>query len=1268
MEHTKLVSPGELEDFANRRDSEPVIPELISQLVRLSCPDLTLCRIPYDDAIGLPGLDGIVKTEGGFRQFVPKQTSFWEMGRNEGAQGKATADYRKRTEKTPVEERADTTFVFVTPRSKDWDQARQSKWLKKRQNDGWKELRILDGVQLCDWLREFPAVGGWLLQRIGLLKSLTGFRTPTEHWSNLERLSGKDDPPLPAKIFLIGREEACQKLERLFQHADQQLVLATESEHDTEDFVAAFIQSLDQDKRRLYSSRCLFVSEPDAWHTFANLQVPHVLIASPRLDLTESREQLHMTARARGHGVVVPLVGAASRGADEVIPILSPSRTPLETTLVESGFTGERAGELARVGAQSLGALKRFLLGLGQRPPYATWDSARLLAQAALIGGWKGDHAPDREAMEALLGKSYGEWIEAVRGETLRPDTPLFQRNETWRVISRVEAWSALGPRLADADLDRLQQMALRVLGEQDPQFELSKEERQTGYIQPHAPSYSPTIRAALADSLALLGTRPNALSSASHGKAEATAKVVVRKLLQEADWKRWASLNDEMPVLAEAAPDQFLDAVEAALVDPASSLFVQLFRQEGSGFAGRSYLTGLLWALETLAWHPDYLGRVTGLLGDLASIDPGGNWSNRPRNSLVDIFLPWHRQTLADLSQRRAALEALLRDHPDVGWSLLLSLLPSSHGATTGTRKPAWRAIIPRTWKATITMAEYWEQVQQYAQMCIQVAASDLKKLAVLIDRLGSLPEPAHSQVLAHLTSPQVTSLPEADRQPLWEALKDLTSKHRRFAGAQWALPAERVAAIEDVAGRLAPTSFELSQLRLFTDRDWDLYEDGDDFTIQQQKLDATRQSAIRAILEAEGPEGVVRFALKAEAPHKVGETLGAIESPEVDAFLLPSHLQSNDKATTLLVDGFIWRRFWTQQYAWVDRQLELSWPPELKLAFLLKVPSERGVWQRVDQTLGDKQGDYWKQVRVNPWPFEEADLVEAAERLTAHGQPAAALDCLYLLSQKKARIAMSLASSVLLGVVSSADQLKRIEQHHLTELIKWLQENESADSEQLFLIEWAYLPLLNRLNEGHPKVLEQRLASSPAFFCEVIASIFRSDKDNDLDKKTPTEQETRIAQNAYSLLHGWRILPGTTSDGSFDGRKFVAWLDEVKIRTKQSGHFKIAMDQLGQVLAYAPEDPDGLWIHRSIAEALDSRDVPEMRRAFTVGLFNKRGVHGFSKGAEEKQIAASYREKARAVSDVGLHRLADSVRGLAKEYEQDAQSESGREIFDEP
>lgn len=335
--------------------------------------------------------------------------------------------------------------------------------------------------------------------------------------------------------------------------------------------------------------------------------------------------------------------------------------------------------------------------------------------------------------------------------------------------------------------------------------------------------------------------------------------------------------------------------------------------------------------------------------------------------------------------------------------------------------------------------------------------------------------------------------------------------------------------------------------------------------------------------------------------------------------------------------------------------------------LALLLKLPCEPGVWQRASGSLGEGVAAYWHQVQFSPWGLEENDLREAAEKLVLHGQPAAAVDCLYVLAEKKASLPMELASAALMGLLTGEGGRQRFESHHIIEVVKALQQQESVDSAELVRIEWNLLPLLNRISGGEPRALEYRLASSAEFFGEIIGLVFRSDSEDHATKKEPNEQERLIAQNAYRLLHGWRILPGTGKDGSFNGEEFTRWVDEVKARTKSSGHYRIAMSQLGQVLAYAPPDADGLWIHRSVASALDGKDVPDMRSGFVTGLFNERGVHGFTHGAEENKIAGDYDEKAKALSDSGFHRVADALRSLADDYRHDAQRESRRDVFDE-
>ena len=300
--------------------------------------------------------------------------------------------------------------------------------------------------------------------------------------------------------------------------------------------------------------------------------------------------------------------------------------------------------ELAGIGGDRLSALLRNLRGPGTVPPYPTWNNARLIAQAGLAGKWDGKNAADQKALENLLKKEYGEWIETLRSDALRSDSPLIQRDEKWRFVVRGEAWSALGNRITDEDLDRLEDTAVVVLGERDPKFDLPKEERfsasirgkQLPYSSRSCPisseerflasirgkqlKHSRLLREGMAETLALVGSRLEALSECSFGKAKTVATRTVRQLLNNADWDRWASLDSLLPLLAEAAPNEFLDAVESALEDLIQSPFHEVFAQESNGdIGGGNYMSGLLWALETLAWHPDFLSRVAVILSDLA-------------------------------------------------------------------------------------------------------------------------------------------------------------------------------------------------------------------------------------------------------------------------------------------------------------------------------------------------------------------------------------------------------------------------------------------------------------------------------------------------------------------------------------------------------------------------------------------------------------------------------------------------------------------------
>lgn len=892
---------------------------------------------------------------------------------------------------------------------------------------------------------------------------------------------------------------------------------------------------------------------------------------------------------------------------------------------------------------------KEFSSNLNQHP------DATYLALAILIGSWQDNSQCDLEAITQQLGIRYDEWLKKAREILHLPDSPLSLNNGVWKVLHRAELWDILGSRILDQNLDTFRSLAVSVLKEPDPAFELPPEKRYAANIYEKVLKCSHVLRKGIAEGLAILGSQPKACANCSQGKAEATCILVIRELLTDADWVLWGSLNALLPTLAEAAPDEFLDAVEKAMcLTPCP--FDELFSQEGNGITGDNYLTGLLWALEGLAWDEQYLVRVCVTLAELASHDLGGQWANRPSNSLATILLPWLPQTLASVDKRKVAVRTILQEWPDIAWNLIIQLLPGQHQTSFGSHKPSWRKTIPDDWEKGVTHQEYWQQTSFYAELAVAAAGQDTARISVLIDHFDNLPEPAFDQLLQALASQPISELPEEQRLSIWDHLTKFTNKHRRFADAKWALPDEMITRIEHVAEQLAPINpFNLYQ-HLFTDRDFDLYEENGDWEEQQKKLDTRRETAISEIFQQDGVGGVIRFAESVSSPGQVGHALGVIADDVFERALLPHFLDSADNKRKALVSGFIWMRYHLKGWEWCDDLDKSGWTPEQKGQFLAYLPFTKETWDRASEWLQDHESQYWTRTGANAYQAD-GDLAIAIEKLIEHGRPHAAINCLDRMRHAKQPIDSNQCVRALLAALSFSEPSYAMDGYHIVELIKFLQADPTVNQDDLFRVEWAYVPLLDRHRGAAPRLLESRLANDPEFFCEVIRLIYRSKKE-DQPSRELTEELKAIATNAWRLLHEWKTPPGTQQDGKFSEERFTEWLQRVKEVCTESGHLEVALINIGEVLIHTPSDPDGLWIRRAVAAALNDREADDMRDGYRTGTYNSRGVHCVDPtGKPERELAEQFRSKAEEVENARFQRFAVTLRGLADSYDREAE-----------
>src|SRR5690606_33618152 len=124
----------------------------------------------------------------------------------------------------------------------------------------------------------------------------------------------------------------------------------------------------------------------------------------------------------------------------------------------------------------------------------------------------------------------------------------------------------------------------------------------------------------------------------------------------------------------------------------------MEMFYEEKGFLHKTSHHTGLLCALESLAWLPEYLRDTSLILLKLSRLDPGGTLSNRPLNSIIEIFKPWHYQTLASYEERMGILKHITDREQETGWKLLIGMLPEHHGVAHPTHKMRWRMFDKNT------------------------------------------------------------------------------------------------------------------------------------------------------------------------------------------------------------------------------------------------------------------------------------------------------------------------------------------------------------------------------------------------------------------------------------------------------------------------------------------------------------------------------------------------------------------------------------------
>lgn len=859
-----LITRDHLDRWADDASAKSTFPQLISRLVRATTPIDTKITIPWGSATYIGGWDGIVRCNQQAR-YVPSGVSVWEFGTSKDYKKKANEDYEKRKKEPLGFDPKDVTFIFVTPRT--WSD--KNEWIQGRKDENfWGDVIVYDGLE--QWLDESPAVVKWLgvLLRINTDESIT-LEEYWEEWANTE------DYSLSPDCVLAGREKECYKLQSKLGEQPSVIGVKASTQDEALAFIAATIKTLEPDiAGRCLSTTLIADSEANFRRLSDSVASPLNLVA--RID----NPQVFERARKAGHHVLVPLATDDPRSIGDIITLPPLNREKLIETLEAIGISAYEVRRYIKESAHDITILRKLL---GFPDSGARWLQTQPIEEiipALLLGRWNEDYPGDVEIIEKLSCKKYSDYLVILQKWQSFSRSPLIQIGHTWRLTSSLEIWSSLATRLVEKDFNALKEC-----------FELAYHSNNPIIDTPYNSivlkrKYSDWAREGLAQSLILVAITKGINSVYLGGDPQIWVDRVVENLLHNADGETWISVDKELPLIAEASPRSFIKVLQRSLRSDRPEA-MKMFEEKDGFISKTSNHTGLLWALEELAWFPEYLEDASLLLARLTQLDPGGQLSNRPMNSLTEIFRPWHYQTMASLDERVKALRLIAQKEKAVYWDFLLKLLPNDMSVSLSTHKMRWRTFRERE-TPTYTYQEMWASYSIVVDMLIEICSKDEKALSTLIE-IASRKEIGGSIQKKILSWVQrVIDDVEHTEHLIWKTLREILGKHRTYPDARWAFTEGALKPFDELFYRLEPKDVITRYSWLFDEVYPQIPEkvdmtaidpDEDEPALLQLSISAQNYGA-RELVRHLGLEKVLGLRLEVKEPQVLGKTLAKLNN----------------------------------------------------------------------------------------------------------------------------------------------------------------------------------------------------------------------------------------------------------------------------------------------------------------------------------------------------------------------------------------------------
>lgn len=1191
------IDSNDLNYWSGLPSSKSDLPLIISRLIRRSSPGLQSALIPIGISTFSGGWDGIVNNRIA-TEFVPMGLSLWEMGTEKQAAVKAEKDYQKRKENVEPGIAAEAIFIFVTTRP--WQN--KQKWIDAKKADGiFADIRVIDADMLVEWLNISPVTIENIAHLIG--RKVDTYVQPLSRYYE-EWASGPKMQKMPPALVCAGREMQLDELALQLSGPPNIVAIKAGTRDEALAFIAAAMQLRDVTK---YDNTVIVDSKENLVEMMATT------LSAIVANLPDTKPLFHLNPVSQH--ILLPLGAADKFEGGKTIPLPKLGREETVKALQELGLDEDHARSISYKTGRSLSVIRRILGFDNLKPAWA--NAADDLLPALLVGKWMDDREGDRQIIEYLSGQSYDDYTNRIRQWAIHHDAPITNVGNMWRLISSLDCWEYLGRYVSARQIKQFEESFLIACGDIKPALSLKPEERKYAGFLGKTADFSRSIREGLAQSVILIANFGEANLVSVTPSHQIWADHLVRQLITKPDQNLWKSLDEIMPLLANASPSAMLGSLEH-FIDRQPTVLESVFENAPSFIYNNYYHTGLLWALEGMAWLPNYLLRSTLLFIKLAKLDPGVKIMNRPINSLHQVFQPMMPQTYASNGDRMQVLDTVIERFPDDAWSLFLGLLPGNSQVAHTNEKLRWQEFVEES-PEVYSDEKYHSYVSFISMRIFEMAGRDVERLVILLKRFADLCGAERSKLL-HLVQENALNF-EDPNYKIWESIREILYNYHNDYYPFSQLPAYAVAQFEKLYIVYTPKDATESNIWVFNDH-WPKFPErikqlGDDWEGRGNYMEKRRKESLTTLLDHNGFPDFLLLVKKVAEPGIFGKTASMIKLSSAAQGQFAALVGSSNNHESLAGSQFI---YWYQirnglsktqkLFEWLEKE---QYPFGTQLAFLLALRSTFEIWQYVAE-LGDEiENSYWVKCETD---LSDGDVDHLNYQLNKLFDANRFISAVYLV----AHIKESFETPVILKAIErlateKAEETTRLDHNHVTYLFKECYERNDYDVQQMMRLEWLFAEwLTDRYSPVEPKELYRELRENPELFAEFLKYSFPMDDQPldaiDFEGLDETHFKQR-AKTAHSLIDNLDKVPGQFTDEagqqSLDGEVLNKWVEDLRKLAHDRNRQKRAESFIGKIMANFPENPV-CWPPSAIAAIIERIDSDKLRSSFSRTVTNKR------------------------------------------------------------